>query len=83
MLDPYSAFRQFERLLFRGVPEQPDSVWERDSSSLIDERRSGQSQLAEDDSVAHPDDVLIATIHCDRAARVLSVTYPSSRTTKK
>ncbi len=45
MNNAYRAFRQFERLLFRGVPEQPEPSWQRDFHSLVPIRHTGKSQL--------------------------------------
>lgn len=44
--DPYRAFRQLERKIFRGVPETPESMYERNFSSHVPERMTGRSQLA-------------------------------------
>jgi hypothetical protein len=35
--------RKFERLLFDGVPEQPEAVYERDDNGIITWRMSGRS----------------------------------------
>jgi hypothetical protein len=35
--------RKFERLVFKGVPEQPESVFERDGYQFSPTRSSGQS----------------------------------------
>lgn len=47
MVNPYRAFRQLERKIFRGVPEAPESIYERDFSSQAPECLSGRSQFAE------------------------------------
>jgi len=46
VINTYRAFRQLERKIFRGVPETPESVYERDFSSHVPERLTGRSQLA-------------------------------------
>jgi hypothetical protein len=52
MPDTDRAARQFERHVFRGVPEQPESNLERDSNLYAHDRQSGKSQL-EDDPTTH------------------------------
>ena len=61
MANPYRAFRQFERMLFRGVPEQPEPSWQRDSHALVPDRHTGKSQLP-DGSSGGTKGKLIATI---------------------
>lgn len=39
--------RKYERFVFRGVPEQPESTYERDSFSHMDMRKTGLS-IADD-----------------------------------
>lgn len=46
MINPYRAFRQLERKIFRGVPETPESMYERNFSSHVPERLTGRSQFA-------------------------------------
>jgi hypothetical protein len=46
MINPYRAFRQLERILFRVVPEQPEPTWLRDRNAHVPERLTGRSQLA-------------------------------------
>ncbi len=46
MYDAYAAFRELERLFFRGVPERPEPVWERELNAIAPDRQSGRSQLA-------------------------------------
>ncbi len=41
MSNPYRAVRQFERLLFRGVPEQPEALWT--GHGHVNERETGRS----------------------------------------
>lgn len=45
MANPYRAFRQFERMVFRGVPEQPEPISLRDGNAHVPERLTGRSQL--------------------------------------
>lgn len=44
--------RKFERLLFNGIPEHPESMWERNSHGHIHMRQTGhsQSEAGEDDT---------------------------------
>jgi hypothetical protein len=44
MVDPYRASRQFERQIFRGVPEHPETTAERDRNANVHERITGSSQ---------------------------------------
>jgi hypothetical protein len=46
MANPYRAFRQLERWLFRGVPEHPEPTWQRDFNALVRDRQTGKSQLS-------------------------------------
>ena len=46
VINPYRAFRQLERKIFRGVPETPESMYERNFSSHVPERLTGRSQFA-------------------------------------
>jgi hypothetical protein len=42
--------RKFERLLFHGVPEQPETIWERDDNTHVSMRKTGRAQtLSEED----------------------------------
>lgn len=45
MPNPYRAFRRLERKLFRGVPEEPESIWGRHPNQDAGERLSLRSQL--------------------------------------
>jgi hypothetical protein len=40
--------RKFERLLFDGIPEQPETVYERDDNGIIAWRLSGRSLASEE-----------------------------------
>jgi hypothetical protein len=44
MANPYRAFRQLERKIFRGVPEQPEPISQRDINAHVAERITGRSQ---------------------------------------
>lgn len=39
-----SNIRKFERLLFKGIPEQPEPMYERDTNMNVDARQTGKSQ---------------------------------------
>lgn len=45
MIDPFRAIRRLERFLFRGVPEHPESTYQRDVNSISGDRLTGRSQL--------------------------------------
>ena len=45
MTNPYRAVRQFERMLFRGVPEQPESMWQ--GHGQVNDRPTGRSLSAD------------------------------------
>lgn len=38
--------RKFERFLFKGVPEQPETVWERNDNTNVFMRQTGKSQCS-------------------------------------
>lgn len=40
--------RKFERLLFDGIPEQPEAVYERDDNGITNWRMSGRSLASEE-----------------------------------
>lgn len=44
MTNPYRAIRQFERFLFRGAPEHPESIWQRTTNANVEDRYTGKSQ---------------------------------------
>lgn len=44
--------RKFERLLFSGVPEQPETVYERNDNSYVVMRQTGRSQNAKSESIS-------------------------------
>lgn len=44
MADPYRAFRQLERRIFRGVPELPEPLPPRDNTHVV-ERFTSRSQF--------------------------------------
>lgn len=50
MANPFRATRQFERFLFRGVPEQPEAIWQRKPMAYVNDRTTGRSQFAEQHS---------------------------------
>jgi hypothetical protein len=47
MVNPFRAIRQFERFLFKGVPERPESTWQREINANFTDRYTGKSQLSE------------------------------------
>jgi len=53
--------RKFERFLFKGVPEQLESVFERDGYSLIDMRKSGLSASIDYNKQLEEGQMLIGT----------------------
>lgn len=58
MSDSNRINRKFERLLFRGVPEKPESNYEREFHSQVDDRLSGKSQLRNCDCGSNTDDLI-------------------------
>jgi len=63
MVNPFRAIRQFERFLFRGVPERPESTWQRDINANVVDRHTGRSQLFEQQNKYDPAEwQLISTI---------------------
>ena len=38
--------RKFERMLFKGIPEQPEPTWERHSNTNVSMRETGRAQSA-------------------------------------
>lgn len=66
MVDPYRASRQFERKIFRGVSEHPETASERDRNANVPERQTGTSQNADRTTPqAQHDWELIGTIFYD------------------
>lgn len=47
MVNSFRAIRQFERFLFRGVPERPESTWQREINANVVDRCTGRSQISE------------------------------------
>lgn len=78
MNDAYRAFRQFERLLFRGVPEQPEPSWQRDFHSLVPIRHTGKSQLPYE-PLPQAKGELIATIVYRPNAEEIEYLYAAGR----
>lgn len=42
MEDTFLAIREYERLLYKGVPEQWEPVWQRESFSNFNKRETGK-----------------------------------------
>lgn len=63
--DPFRAIRQFERLLFRGVPEHPEPTWQRDSNEHVSQRMTGRPASARASSRAPEQDLLVARVVYD------------------
>ena len=81
--NPYRAFRQLERLVFRGVSEQPEPLWSRDGNAHVPERITGRSQLglrtpAESMSIRH-----IATVVYRPAVEEVWYQRPDARDTQE
>ena len=63
--------RKFERLLFDGIPERPEAVYERDDNGIVSLRMSGRALASEEyDS---KDEISMGTYHYDLEAG--KVTY--------
>ena len=45
--NPYRAVRQLERQLFRGVPERPEPMWQRDGHNSVSDRLTGRALVAD------------------------------------
>ncbi len=43
----FYAIRQYERLIYKGVPEQWESVWEREGNGSYARRLTGKSPVAD------------------------------------
>ena len=62
-MDSYRANRQYERLVFEGIPEHPETIYQRSTYSNVDERITGKSLLVDDsDLYDEPGEQVIATI---------------------
>jgi hypothetical protein len=60
----FRAFRQFERFIFRGVPEIPEPIYEREVNGNTEERYTGKSGLPDNHNPEDQhQDKLIAIIH--------------------
>ena len=77
MIDPYRAFRQLERKIFRGVPEQPEPTWERDPNAHVPERLTGRSQRAEFTAASDLGGRVIATFIYRPDDQVVEVEAPA------
>jgi len=63
MQKTFRAIRQLERFLFRGVPEHPEGVWQRDGHGSIDVRPTGKPLPLDRDMIENDeDDELFANI---------------------
>ena len=70
MTNRFRAFRQFERFIFRGVPEHPESIYERETNGNVGDRKTGKDQLSNTSDVEqNGGNKLIAKIyyHFDRS----------------
>lgn len=76
MLDYFADFREFERFLFRGVPEHPEPMWQRETNSISGERQTGRSQLIRRRSNRITSGELIATITYDHDAHEIYIAFP-------
>ncbi|MBS1614198.1 MAG: hypothetical protein JST49_15370 [Bacteroidetes bacterium] len=57
--------RKYERFLFKGVPEVPESVYDRDGYSYIDMRKTGQSQSIDYHKDLDDKNILLGTYKYD------------------
>lgn len=58
----YRAYRQLERLLFSGVPERPESMWEREGSHESWDRVTGRPPTSNPGAVSLEGAETLATI---------------------
>lgn len=64
MFNQFRAIRQFERFLFRGVPEQPESAWQRDDvNAHVVKRLSGRSQLPGQEQRSTQDNLICTIVY--------------------
>ena len=76
MLDCFADFREFERFLFRSVPEHPEPVWERGSYAITGERQTGRSQLLRQQPGNRiTSGEVIATIKYDHIAHKINISW--------
>ena len=62
----YQAYRQLERLLFAGVPETPEQMWEREGSNESSDRITGRPLVSRRvRAVSHDGAERLATIIYD------------------
>jgi len=62
-MDSYRANRQYERLVFEGIPEHPETIYQRSSYSNVEERITGRPLLLDDsDLQENLDEEVIATV---------------------
>lgn len=76
--DPFRASRQFERMIFGGVPEHPEPNAERQAHEHASTRVTGRSPHGcEYDVNAEAEGILIASIVYDDATCSVEYRYPS------
>jgi hypothetical protein len=63
-MDCYRANRQYERLVFDGVPDHPETIYQRSTYSHVDERVSQKALYTDDTDLYEEseDEEVIATI---------------------
>jgi hypothetical protein len=82
MANPYRAFRQLERKVFRGVPEQPESAWQRSPNAQATERLTGRA-LREPALPPADEKQVFATVAYEFRGAKISRKYTDRRARKK
>lgn len=72
-VDRLRDIRAFEFFLFGGIPEAPESMFERDSHNLVDLRRTRRGLADESESFIGEEGVTTAVIEIDPSTGVLTI----------
>jgi len=84
MANPYEAFREFERMLFAGVPERPESMFQRNDHDSISGRETLRSLVANGpNSVSLKGARLLGTVTYDSVAGTARFRRARKKTTKR
>lgn len=60
-MDSTSIIRKFERFLFKGVPDTPETIYDRGGYSHVYMRSTGQSTMPEHSENQNSEQILIGT----------------------
>lgn len=84
MANPYEAFREFERMLFAGVPERPESMFQRNDHDSVSGRETLRSLVANrPNSVSLEGARLIGTVTYDSVAGTARFRRTRKKTAKR